>query len=279
MTEASQATRVTQSYYDSEDADTFYQEVWGGEDIHVGLYDEGDSIAAASRKTVAHMAACLVGLKEGARVLDLGSGYGGAARYLAAQHGATVTCVNLSEVENARNRALNAAQELSGRIEVVHAAFEDIPVPDATYDIAWSQDAFLHSADRAQVLAEAARALKPGGELIFTDPMQIDDLEDASILQPIYDRIHLKDLASVGFYRSALEKLGLEEVRVEDMTPQLVNHYARVREELTARRDGLAGRVSGDYIERMLAGLSHWVDAGKAGRLVWGVLHFRKPAD
>ena len=277
MSETAEAIRVAEDYYDSPDADTFYSEIWGGEDIHIGLYEPGDTIAQASRRTVADMAMRLKTLKEGARVLDLGSGYGGAARYLAIRHGARVTCVNLSAVENARNRQLSAEQGLSDRIDVIHSAFEEIPVEDASFDIAWSQDAFLHSADRKKVLAEAVRALRPGGELIFTDPMQADDLTDTSVLQPIYDRIHLEDLATVGFYRSALTGLGMEEVGIDLMTDQLSTHYARVRDELEGRRADMRGRVSDDYIDRMLTGLGHWVDAGKGGHLVWGILHFRKP--
>ncbi|MGF1543762.1 MAG: SAM-dependent methyltransferase [Parvularculaceae bacterium] len=270
------ATNVAEAYYDSPDADAFYSAIWGGEDIHVGIYEDGDTIAEASRRTVAHMAARLQGLGPEARVLDLGSGYGGAARFLASRFGAHVTCVNLSDVENERNRELTAARGLSDRIKIVHGAFEDAPEPDAAFDVVWSQDAFLHSADRRKALSEAHRTLKPGGELIFTDPMQIDALEDASVLRPIYDRIHLENLATVEFYRSALAELGMEEVGIELMTDQLTMHYARVRAELEKNRETYQGRISGDYIERMLSGLSNWVDAGRAAHLVWGVLHFRK---
>jgi len=34
--------------------------------------------------------------------------------------------------------------------------------------------------------------------------------------------------------------------------------------------------VSGEYIERMITGLGHWVSAGEKGYLNWGILHFRK---
>jgi sarcosine/dimethylglycine N-methyltransferase len=69
----------------------------------------------------------------------------------------------------------------------------------------------------------------------------------------------------------------MEKVDIADLTSQLTNHYGRVREELTARRESLKGHVSEDYVERMLAGLQHWVDAGRAHKLAWGILHFRKP--
>lgn len=273
-----QAVKTAETYYDSHDADRFYALIWGGEDIHVGLYDTDQSpIAEASAKTVSHMASRLANLKPGARVLDLGAGYGGAARYLAREHGAHVTCLNLSDVENARNRELTARQGLSDRIRVDHGAFEDLAYPDASFDIVWSQDAFLHSGDRARVLKNAARALKSGGEIIFTDPMQADIVDDPSALQPVYDRIHLSSLGSFAFYRRTLQALGLEDAGCEDMTGQLRTHYARVRGELLAWRDELKGEVSEAYVERMLGGLTNWVKAADEGLLAWGIIHYRKP--
>jgi len=278
LTEArDEATRVAESYYDSDDADNFYATIWGGEDIHIGLYDgPTDSIRAASRKTVAHMAQRLRNLKPDARVLDIGSGYGGAARYLATKYKAQVTCLNLSRVENARNRQMSVEQGVGSLVDVVHGSFEDIPEPKSTFDVVWSQDAILHSGKREKVMAEVARVLKRGGEFIFTDPMQADDLTDESVLQPIYDRIHLSSLGSVQFYRETLGALGLEPVGIEMLTPQLRTHYAQVREELGARRRELDGVVSRDYIDRMLVGLQNWVDGADKGYLAWAVMHFRK---
>ncbi|MCH8491233.1 MAG: methyltransferase domain-containing protein [Oceanicaulis sp.] len=276
--DAQAAVKTAEAYYDSDDADRFYAIIWGGEDIHVGLYERPDEpIAHASRRTVAHMAARLSNLKPGARVLDLGAGYGGAARYLAREHGAHVTCLNLSEVENARNRTLTRDQGLGDQGRGEHGAVEDLAYADNSFDIVWSQDAFLHSADRAQVLAGAARVLKPGGELIFTDPMQADHVADPAALGPVYDRIHLPNLGSFAFYRAQLETLGLEDAGSEAMTGQLRTHYARVRAELEARRSELKGEVSDAYVARMLEGLTHWVTAADQRLLAWGVIHYRKP--
>lgn len=269
-------TDIARDYYDSEDADNFYAAIWGGEDIHIGLYDGRRSIKEASQETVLHMAKRLRGLAPGARVLDIGSGYGGAARVLAKEFGARVTCLNLSTVENDRNRNLTADQGLSDLVTVKEGSFEKIPEDDDQFDIVWSQDAILHAGDRGKVLDETARVLKKGGEFIFTDPMQADALTDSAVLQPIYDRIHLTSLASFGFYRRELEQRGFREVEIEDFTSQLRNHYARVKSELAERRPALEGKISPDYIERMLVGLQHWVDGADQGHLAWGVMHFAK---
>ncbi|HKJ07817.1 MAG TPA: class I SAM-dependent methyltransferase, partial [Gammaproteobacteria bacterium] len=97
-TDYSAAVATARDYYNSDDADNFYFTIWGGEDIHVGLYQSDDEpIFAASRRTVERLAGKLTGLGKDSRVLDLGAGYGGAARYLAATYGCRVVALNLSE--------------------------------------------------------------------------------------------------------------------------------------------------------------------------------------
>ncbi|MDX1561410.1 MAG: class I SAM-dependent methyltransferase, partial [Gammaproteobacteria bacterium] len=227
-------------------------------------------------RTVETMAA-QIGRWSGAKVADLGAGYGGSARWLAKRHGCSVTCINLSEVQNERNRRMNEEAGLSEQIEVIDASFEKVPAGDQSFDVVWSQDSFLHSDDRETVMDEVDRILKPGGEFIFTDPMQADDCPAGS-LQPVLDRLHLESLASIGFYRQQAKRLGWTEVAVNEQTAQLVNHYTRVRQELATRREELQRSVSEQYIDRMIAGLGHWIDAGDRGLLSWGILHFRKPA-
>jgi len=273
MARTDQSIALARDYYDSAEADDFYRTIWGGEDIHVGLYDTGPDITAASRRTVERMAG-KAGKLEGKHVLDLGSGYGGAARVLASEYGAQVTCLNLSAVENERNRAMTRAAGLEDQITVVDGSFDSVPFDGPRFDLAWSQDAILHAPNRRAVLDEVARVLKPGGDFIFTDPMQADALQSKDALLPIYDRIHLPDLASFGFYREELSERGFEEVEVEELTGHMRTHYARVTEELDARRGELG--ASDAFVDRMLKGLGHWVSGAEGGLLTWGIMHFRK---
>lgn len=273
----SEAVDAAKQYYDSTDADNFYHTVWGGEDLHLGIYEAQDEpIFDASRRTVAHMASKLTALSTDSKVIDVGAGFGGSARYLAKTYGCEVVALNLSEAENERDRQKNKEQELDHLVTVVDGNFEHLPYENESFDIVWCQDSFLHSADRGKVIEEVARVLKPGGEFIFTDPMQADDAPQDK-LQPIYDRINLSSMGSPSFYRQKAKECGLTEVEFEELTPQLSHHYARVREEMHKKRDALkANNVSDDYIQRMDKGLQHWVEGGKNGWLVWGVFHFRK---
>ena len=269
--------RTAQEYYNSHDADQFYATIWGGEDIHIGLYEkEKDSIFDASRRTVERMASQVKEFDSSTRVLDIGAGYGGSARYLAKTYGCNVVCLNLSETQNARNRDLNQSQHLNLLINVADGSFEEIWMPDGVVDVVWSQDALLHSGDRPRVFAEVARVLAKGGHFIFTDIMQHESC-DPEALQPILDRIHLDSLGSLETYRKLASMLGLEEVEWTDLTPQLSNHYARVLKEVEGNFEQLNRSCSEDYLNRMKVGLKHWVEGGKSGNLAWGILHFKKP--
>ena len=220
------------------------------------------------------MAKMLPELGKGTKVLDLGAGYGGAARYLASEFGASVTCLNLSETQNRRNREITKEAGLADRIEVLQGNFEQLALEDGSFDVVWSQDSFLHSDKRSQVLKEARRVLKPGGTLIFTDPMQADDCPQG-VLAPVLERIHLSSLASFSFYEGAGREVGLEPVELLRLTTQLGRHYGRVREELSNRYDEMVELSTQGYVDRMLAGLQHWVDAESKGYLAWGILKFK----
>lgn len=265
------------TYYNSDSADGFYFQIWGGEDIHIGIYTRPDeAIAPASERTVARMTSKLSRWPAGTQVLDIGAGYGGSARYLAKNCGFEVDCLNISEVQNERNREYNREQGLAENIRVFDGSFEDLPFEDNIYDIIWSQDAILHSGNRRRVLEEVRRTLKPGGEFIFTDPMQADDCPEG-VLEPVLARIHLDSLGSVQFYRQVARDFGWQELEFENLSPQLTNHYGSVRRELETRYEQLQPECSREYLDRMKTGLGHWVEAGNNGYLVWGILHFRQP--
>ncbi|XZE52013.1 methyltransferase domain-containing protein [Planctomycetaceae bacterium SH139] len=270
------ATETARQYYNSPDADNFYWEVWGGEDIHVGFYESADEpIRTASRRTVDRMIERLGQVSPATRVLDIGSGYGGAARRMVEQFGCHVTCLNLSEAENQRNRLLNQQAGVSDRIDVVDGRFEDIPMEDQSVDVVWSQDAMLHSGDRRRVLSEVHRVLKPSGRFIFTDPMSADEFP-AGVLAPILARIHLPDLGCPKFYQGVASELGWRDHGFACHTEQLVNHYRRVLETMESEGPKLVGKISAEYLQRMQQGLKHWIDGGQAGHLSWGIFLFEK---
>lgn len=92
-------------------------------------------------------------------MLDIGSGYDGAARYLAERYEYLVDCLNISETQNRRNEKLIDAQKLSGAVRVYRGDFQAMPFENETYDALWSQDAMVHGSDREAIFQEADRGI------------------------------------------------------------------------------------------------------------------------
>ena len=270
-----QAT-TAREYYNAPATDSFYRSLWGGEHIHIGTYTSpSDTITVASQRTVERMAA-LAHITSATRVLDIGAGYGGAARWLARTYGCKVTCLNLSEVQNARNRERTREQGLEALVEVVDGVFEHLPFADATFDLVWCQDCLLHASDRHAVVAEVARVLVPrGADVILTDHMATRDA-DPERVGPIKQRLQLKlGLATRQFYQDVFRAQGFEDAGYLDGTEHMVTHCSKVLAALQDARH-LSTDIPGDFAEKAKTGMSHWVEGGKEGQLEWGVFHFRR---
>src|SRR5699024_91508 len=209
--------------------------------------------------------------------VDFGSGYCGAARYLQAELNTQILAVNLSGEQNRRAEQLNQLAGTAEKITVVDASYNNVPAEDDTADLVWSQDAFLHAERRDLPMAEAARILKPGGEFLFTDPMAAD-AGTASELSGVLERLNLSSLASPAEYKQLAAAAGLELVEFDDLSSMLPQHYGRVLAETKANTEPSLQTASQTYLDGMMTGLQHWVEAGDRGLLSWGIFHFRKTA-
>jgi sarcosine/dimethylglycine N-methyltransferase len=103
------------------------------------------------------------------RVLDAGTGIGGTARLIAAEHGARVTAVDLTPEYCEVAAWLNDAVGLGAMIDVRTADVTELPVDDASFDVVISQHVQMNVADKRRLYAEARRVLAPGGRLALWD--------------------------------------------------------------------------------------------------------------
>jgi SAM-dependent methyltransferase len=120
----------------------------------------------------------VAGIGPGETVLDLGSG-GGLDVILSARRagpGGKAYGLDASTDMLALARA-NAEKAGIGNAEFLHGHIEDIPLPDGHIDVVISNCVINLSADKARVLAEAYRVLRPGGRFGVTDVIADDGLE------------------------------------------------------------------------------------------------------
>jgi SAM-dependent methyltransferase len=204
--------------------------------------------------------------QPGNRVLDMGSGIGGPARWIAAKRGCHVTGVDLTPEFCAAAEALNAATGMSDRVRIINGSATDLPVENNAFDRAYSQNVIMNIADKPRFYREAFRALRPGGVLALSNvcagaggppyfPVPWATVPELSFLASVEDT--RADIAAAGFnivsFRDTTDELrpavqrDLARVEREGL-PALGVHLImgeRIREmRINSARSSAEGRVS-----------------------------------
>lgn len=266
-----QSTGSASHYYDAK-VQAFF-DIWGGEHIHFGIYLDGkETLAEASARTVEHMYAMLSAVPQGARILDLGSAFGGPARLLSSK-GHYVTCVDLSTANNRVNRQLNEAHGFDS-ITILEENFESLSLPGETFDIAWSQDAICHASDLEQVFREAYRVLKPGGEFALCNTCCGDAIPQ-DVLETLNQRNSLS-LQTIGQHSKVAASVGFTESVCMDMSAHPSVHYRKMLEGVHAQEAEMVERSGSVYFDRVVRSLEYWLGVCDAGHMTWGMWKFLK---
>lgn len=154
-------------------------------------------------------------LQPGMRLLDVGSGIGGPARYFAAAHGCKVTGIDLTDEFVQVAKRLTQLVQLHDRVEFRQASALDLPFEKDTFDRASMIHVGMNIADKAGVYREVRRVMKPGGVFAVFDIVRSADGE-LRYPVPWAQSEETSFVAKPEAYRDALTQAGFQVVQERD---------------------------------------------------------------
>jgi ubiquinone/menaquinone biosynthesis C-methylase UbiE len=188
-----------------------------------------DAFHIRGREATVELAA-RAALAPGLRILDVGCGLGGSARYLAAQHRCRVTGIDLTKAYVEAAAELAALVGLAGMVEFRECSALELPFEDGSFDIVWTEHVQMNVADKRAFYRELARVLAPGGRLVFHDVFK------GTAGEPYYpvpwaEEASISFLASAKEVRDILEGLGLRIEDWEDTSAKSLRWFLAVTEK------------------------------------------------
>ena len=169
---------------------------------------------------------------------------------------------------------------LQDRIAFVQADVCDSGLPDASADFVWGEDAWCYVTDKEALCREAARIVKPGGIIAFTDwvegPTGLTDEEAERFLR----FMKFPNMADLDSYQTLLQQAGCEMVTVRD-TKRFQPHIELYISMLEMQLGYDALKIVG-FDQEILAGLGaemHFTqELAAKGKLIQGLFVARKKA-
>lgn len=207
-------------------------------------------------------------LRPGVRVLDVGSGIGGAAFHLARQYGAKVTGVDLAKnmIDIANERT-----EQYGLGDSVKSILSDVltyKFPEK-FDVIWSRDALMHVPDKKHLFSVLYNLLDPGGRIVITDYAR-----GKTPGSPEFEAYIAKTGYSVvepEQYGELLRGAGFTDVIVDDATPKFIEILNDEVRRLKEQKTDFVGAFSEADLNYIIDRWEMKVRFCQAGDMKWGI--------
>ncbi|MEM7224100.1 MAG: methyltransferase domain-containing protein [Pseudomonadota bacterium] len=209
----------------------------------------------------------------GLRVLDWGCGLGGATMALARDLGAgQVLGIDVDEGNLAHAKANIDAAGLTEPIALQLVEPGPLPLADGDFDVVFTQAALCHIDDKAAVLSEYHRVLKPGGRLVASDWMTGHDGPLSKAYHQWDEVLRQEGLIfffkSVAHHEKALAEAGFTEIAITDNSA----HTGALARDFLDHIEGagqttLLGSLGDDGYERFLLRANARIEALDSGDL------------
>ncbi len=206
----------------------------------------------------------LAGITADTSVLDVGSGVGGPARFLAATCGCRVTGVDLSEPFVDAARYLTRRTGQSEHVSFETASALQLPFEDGRFDVALLQHVAMNIPDRAGLYREIRRVVKSGGRFATFDVVSMGGEPHYPV--PWARTPATSFLLTAAATREAIEPAGFRALAWQDDTLAAKAWFAELRASGPPPSPNL-GTVMGPGFAELAANLGRNLLEGRLGVL------------
>lgn len=234
----------------------------------------GEDIGQSSWITVAEYRLFFdwLDLKPGMKVLDLGSGSGGPALFLARDRACQVTGLDVNDKGIATANENVRAQGMAEQVRFLAAdVTQRLPLPDGGFQALVCIDALCHMARRGEMFKDWYRLLAPGGRCLVTDPVVISGLVSKDELATRASTGHF-EFAPPGVNERLLQAAGFRLLRCEDRsdsTAQISKRWHDARANHAAALRQIEGEATFDGLQRFLAMVHDLTRERRLSRMVY----------
>jgi cyclopropane fatty-acyl-phospholipid synthase-like methyltransferase len=260
-----QVTDVTRTVYD--------------ENLHYGYWPDpaaaDGSLAEATERMTGELITRL-DARPGHHVLDIGCGTGRPALRLARETGARVTGITVSRHQVTIATTAARDEGLHRQVRFEHADAAHLPYDDASFDRALALESMFHMPDRARVLKEAARVLRPGGRLAVADIILREPVHDPAhrtVVERFCALMRTTSVERIDAYPALVEAAGLELLEITDVTA----HTSRTTQEILGSLRALRAQDVGQDEEEFNAHLETMEGVAALPHFGYVFLTARKP--
>jgi len=270
-TRANDKQRVREHY---DRMSPYYHSLWG-EHIHHGYWIRGDeSKETAQVQLIEHLAQAAA-IPRGAKILDVGCGFGASSIYLARNYGAEATGITISQVQVEMANQAAARSGLNAKFLLMDAeamTFED------SFDVVWSVESISHYQDVPSFFASAAALLRPGATLAITDWFKKKGLTPREHKKFLHDLEHgmMVELQTMEDYVDHMAAAGLEVTRREILNKHCAKTWDFCMDIIKDKGLWVAAAQNGADFVRFLRAFKDMRAGFASSNFVYGLMVARK---
>ena len=202
----------------------FYLQVYG-RNIHDGYYITGKETKKEAQENLTSFLVENAGIKNGAKILDVGCGVGGSSIWMAENLGAATVGITISAVQVEIARKLAKEKSVNSKFLLMNA--EEMQF-DETFDVVWLVAAATHFLDQEKFIKLATKSLDTGGKFVIFDWMldeSVTDMLNDRYVKPVAEKMLLSSLYPLSRYIKCFIDNSYRIIYSEDVTDHTIKTW------------------------------------------------------